>query len=181
MNVNSIAHRLKKLSPVLIFDITFIFGYVVWCSTPGYLFYIYFIPQVIFRGVYYLIGRAIVTSGYRLNKICFVPGIVIQALYLLFSFSVMDGADTSTGVFFSLINLPINQDAPLALSVLLLITLIYAYRFYVPKANAYESSRDEKIVKSSLFYQGLAGFILYPLLSVLFCLVIFLSYHFTFG
>ena len=76
---------------------------------------------------------------------------MIQALYLLFCFSVMDGADTSTGVFFSLVNLTINQDAPFALSVLLLIILIYAYRIYVPKANAYKSSCDEKIVKSSLF------------------------------
>ncbi len=87
-------HRQKY---VLVFMITFYVGYLLRFLVAGWYMVILFIPEYLFRSIYYFTGTAF--FKYDLNKKSMSLNVSLQVFYLLTSFFAYDGGDGDTYTF----------------------------------------------------------------------------------
>ena len=174
LSSDTTANRQPRLSPLLIFELTFIIGYVVWLSTPGYLLLLTLFPQIILRGIYYIMGRALVIQSLE-NK-HYLPALIVQLLYLLVSFSIEDGDDVHCGVFFGLMHLPPSISGQTShLCLLLFAILIGCNLFNLIKTRSQTSLKPSSTIKINLPLSILKGFVFYPLLSIALCILMYFA------
>lgn len=149
----------------LMFDTTFFIGYVFWCSTPGILFLIYFIPVYVARGIYYSLGRSLLEINLKNKNM--IQIIIVQLLYLTTSFFMQDMmTDVSSGCFFGLIRLPDISDLLLHFSAILLCSSLILFYIYNKLKYKHESELEVKSVV-------IKGFLSYPALSISLCVIIY--------
>lgn len=152
----------KHYSYILIFNITFLLGYIFRMLSYGWLMIFLLIPEFLFRSIYYIAGIFLLKK--EINKKVIVLSVSLQCFYLLTSFFSFDVSMGNSFTFAQLWrnpsehykNLIINLWCIFALITILLIIFTF---IIIPKM------KSTKFRKDWIFLNPLIGIIFIPLLA----------------
>lgn len=153
---------MKKHIPLIIFNITFLVGYIFRILTFGWFMFVLMIPEYVFRTGYYLGGYMILKRNMVDKK--YFRSNVLQILYLLTSFFSFDGGDINSYTF---AHLWINPPSYIAYCwmALALATIIFLFAFIVKNFREHSDTSYIKITPFVLY--AIYGAVVTPVLAAL--------------